>query len=208
MIQYPAFIDQEEDQRLKAALAAVQVRHGVERVPDARIRPLVRILDGFEVFRGCHAVWLVDAWDVGAPAAALCALQVDTEYSTGKHKHVSRDSTVVGLLRLPVDAGRAVIRPETISDKLAELLGAREIDFAENPAFSRRYHVLASDEPTFRRLLVPPALTVLAGERDLHLEFAGRNALIHRPGEITPERAAALADVAVALAGALRQEKP
>lgn len=208
MIRYPAFLDPNEDLLLKAAMAAVQTRHGVDRVPDARIRSLVRILDGFEVFRACHAVWLVDAWDIGSSGSGLCALQVDTEHVAPKSKYVSRESMVVGLLHLPADAGRAVIRPETIADKFAELLGAREIDFAENPTFSRRYHVLASDEPAFRKLMVPPVLTALEGERDLHLEFAGRNAMIHRPGAITPGGTAALADVAVALADALRREKP
>src|SRR5262249_33376593 len=55
-----------------------------------------------------------------------------------------------GIMNLQNDAGHILIKPETIIDKIHDLINPIEIDFPDDPNFSRNYYVVTNDESKAR----------------------------------------------------------
>jgi hypothetical protein len=66
-----------------------------------------------------------------------------------------------GILDLNKDYGHILIKPETVLDKVHELIHPIELDFDDDPEFSKKFYVLAEDKtkadlylsPGFRNLI-------------------------------------------------------
>jgi hypothetical protein len=52
---------------------------------------------------------------------------------------------LIGIATLKKDYGRVLIRPETIEDKIKDLILSTDIDFDFNKGFSKKYYVVAND---------------------------------------------------------------
>jgi len=74
---------------------------------------------------------------------------LSTKY--GSYSHQDRQTWGVTLLSRPY--GHLLIRPETMLDKVRELLHHAELDFTEDAAFSRRFYVLSNEEEKARHFL-------------------------------------------------------
>jgi hypothetical protein len=60
-----------------------------------------------------------------------------------------------GVATLPKDFGHLIIRPETLKDRIVELLKPMEINFPDDRAFCKRFYVLANDREKAAALLTP-----------------------------------------------------
>lgn len=109
-------------------------------------------------------------------------------------------------MALDCDLGRLWIRPETLSDKLAEWIIDEDLDFAEHPQFSRRY-LCRSDHPDRVTLQVPQRVWESIGKRDDILVLSRGSHVIAGKGEyLKPEDALDLVDLAVEIMEAFSAE--
>lgn len=78
-----------------------------------------------------------------------------------------------GYLQLKDSYGRALIRPETIRDKIEEFFQPVEIDFEQHPNFSKKYFVIAANKKDFTAKIEgkPQLLEVLDNHTNTYLEF-------------------------------------
>jgi len=58
-----------------------------------------------------------------------------------------------GVADLKTDGGHVLIKPETLVDKIHELLNPIEIDFPDDPGFSKKHYVVSNDEEKARSLI-------------------------------------------------------
>lgn len=104
-------------------------------------------LEQFEVFRNCLSVNLRGSFVIKQDCGDSYILFVEVHYNLNSVKHVSdhQEHQVWGLTYLKNNFGRAIIRRETLTDKLFELLHPLELDFKEDKAFSNTFYVVVND---------------------------------------------------------------
>src|ERR1700761_5981445 len=107
-------------------------------------------LENFEVFRECTDVKLVGSYVI-KNARTDCYVffvqihKVKKGSSLTPARYDYYEYQVWTLAYLKKDFGRALIRPETLADKLIELIHPVELDFSEDKAFSDTFYVLVND---------------------------------------------------------------
>ncbi|MBS1530544.1 MAG: hypothetical protein JSU01_09570 [Bacteroidetes bacterium] len=108
-------------------------------------------LQDFEVFRGCENVNLKGSFVI-KNARTDCYVLFIEMHKIGRATSKSTRPTydyyeyqTWALAYLKKDFGRVLIRPETLADKLIELVHPVELDFEEDKAFSDTWYVLTND---------------------------------------------------------------
>jgi hypothetical protein len=109
----------------------------------------------------------------------------DYRYSTGSGKNRRTHHWGVVVARVGLSFPRAVIRPEGFLDSIASLAGFDDINF-ESEAFSRRYHVSASDRQRIYDVIDPRMMEYLLSEPAVHWQL-GPGVVMHaRNGRFSP----------------------
>lgn len=137
------------------------------------------------------------------------ALLADHEYTTGggQSTHVHRQTVCIfqdPSLELP----HFVLRPErAVIDRIVELFGAKDLDFEDDPTFSRAYVLNGEDEAAVRTVFTPSVRSLLVQlvEERLHLEGRGDTLLLHRGRLVDPERAGEILQILLQLVPLLRR---
>ncbi len=98
------------------------------------------------------------------------------KYNTGSASEIQS----WGMLNLGQDFGHIVIREETLIDKIHELINPIELDFEEDPAFSKRFFVLTDDkDKAFRFLNQSMRFLIMSLPEDhILIEVVGNQLLI------------------------------
>lgn len=164
--------------------SGAQCAHAELELIEARVRRL-------EPYRARERVHLLDAWRVDVvPPFSICLLIGSYEAMGVGVGGIPQQWTdfadrLGGLFELPSPAGEALFRPETMVDKLSELLRRTEVDFDESPAFSKRYFVPASDEAKLRQAMSKEVLDHIATHRGLTVDILDRDMLVAWPEGIS-----------------------
>jgi hypothetical protein len=132
----------------------------------------------------------------------------DYHYKTGSGKHTHHHRQTVAHLRVEgIDLPPFWMRPPAFMDKLASLVGMRDIDFGDDEAFSRRWHLKAHDEAAVRRLFTPRVRRGFDPERPLAIEGAGGDLVVYRRGKrAKPDEVRALLEDAFRVAELLTRD--
>jgi hypothetical protein len=105
-------------------------------------------LDEFESFKFYTDTKIRGSFVIKRAKNDCYILFVEVRYKTmgGKSGYAHhQDYQTWAISYLKQDFGRVLIRRETLTDKIAELVHPVEIDFAEDKAFSDTFYVLAND---------------------------------------------------------------
>lgn len=78
---------------------------------------------------------------------------------------------LIGLTSINYNIGHVLIKPETVIEKLIELVNPIEIDFKENKEFSSKYYVLANDEKKLRENIDLNLLEHINKHKELYIEI-------------------------------------
>lgn len=122
------------------------IKSGFELRPTGHIN---FYLEDFEAFKNCIEINLRASYVMEHARSDSYLLFLET-----RHKPVAnKDDTATdfylyhtwALAYLKKDFGRVVIRPETLRDKIIELIHPIELDFNEDKAFSNMFYVIVSD---------------------------------------------------------------
>lgn len=149
------------------------------------------------------------AWEIrkNQTGCKLCLVQYDFPYVVvGRYKsHTEWNTSLyfLGYLKLKNDFGIALIKPETLADKVSELFEPVEIDFPSHPLFSFKYYVLARDRETFRQMVTPGLMAFMQKQSGLQLEFRHNQCLFRMPKTTRKNEAVMLAEIGLALDGIL-----
>jgi hypothetical protein len=108
----------------------------------------------------------------------------DYHYKTGGGKHTHHHRQTVAHVRAEgVDLPLFWLRPHGMLDKLASLVGMRDIDFTDDEDFSRRWFLKSNDEQAVRDLFTPRVRGQFAPDRPLHVEAGGPDLIVYREGK-------------------------
>jgi hypothetical protein len=105
-------------------------------------------LEQFEIFKSYFAVNVRESYVIKQANNDCYVLFAEAHSKVKEAKGLITDhyeNQIWALVYLKQDFGRVMIRPETLADKLIELLHPIELDFAEDKAFSDTFYVLIND---------------------------------------------------------------
>ncbi len=104
-------------------------------------------LEQFEVFKNCLDVKVKGSYVIKHERGDSYILFVEVHYKLGDVKHTThhQEYQVWGLTYVKQNFGRVLIRRETLTDKILELMHPLELDFKEDKAFSDTFYVVVND---------------------------------------------------------------
>ena len=89
-----------------------------------------------------------------AGACYLSFIKVQYSYTPGRHSTgIANELQAYVFVKLPKNFGHAIIKRETVMNKIMELFQPLETDFEADKSFSRKFYVLAKDKDKGRELL-------------------------------------------------------
>ena len=163
-------------------------------------------LSDFEVFRDCVAVNIKGSFTIKSARSDCYLLFVETSKFATRGNRSPETVKVVeyqvwALAFTKKDFGRVLIRPETLVDKIIELVHPVELDFDEDKAFSDTYYVLVNDrwkadvamDRNFRNVAMD------VRHEDIVIEVIDHTLIIGYGKPVSPETAMNLADFVVRL---------
>lgn len=108
------------------------------------------------------------------PDSSDSPLIFDYQYTTGSGKHARRHTQTVFLHR-PQGLNYPLLeaRPEGFTDAIISTLGWKDIDYSEDPEFSKRYWVKADDEIDARSILDPDTRRLLLNNPRWSVQIKG-----------------------------------
>jgi hypothetical protein len=105
-------------------------------------------LEQFEVFKHYQDVNLRNSYVIKQANNDCYVFFIDTQYKSVGNKGGIKDHyeyQTWALAYLKHDFGRVLIRPETLTDKILELIHPLELDFKDDKAFSDTFYVVVND---------------------------------------------------------------
>jgi len=180
-------------------LDALKARFHVEPIGEIDFH-----LPDFEVFRDCEDVNLRGSYVIKSARTDCYVLFVDIH----KVKKGNRGSfydyyeyQTWALAYLKKDFGRVLIRPETLVDKLIELVHPVELDFEDDKAFSDTFYVLVNDrwkadiamDRNFRNVVMDMR------HEDVVIEIIDHTLIIGHNRPVSPDASVQLAEFVVRL---------
>ena len=106
----------------------------------------------------------------------------DYEYIKGHGKHrICRVFSMVLCTDSRFNAPKLSLEPESWRSIIADLIGARDIDFHEDPSFSSTFRLCADDETAAREFMNESRRSALASHPQIRLEIDGDCLLVMRP---------------------------
>lgn len=156
-------------------------------------------LEDFEAFKNCLEINLRASYVIKHERSDSYLLFVETKHpdSTDK-KHVTEHYLhhTWALAYLKKDFGRIVIRPETLRDKLIELIHPLELDFDDDKAFSDTFYVIVSDVQKAKACMDRKFRNAVMDIRDndFVIEIVNHTLIIGSHHPMQPEKAMQIAE--------------
>jgi len=195
--------------------ASLRQRADLTPVPEVELDRLSVELGQWALFGGRPQPEVLDAYELSAGSSTrygLTALWVAYQLTRTESRHDPHGGAMTTtthvepyqLIRVSVtaDFGHVTMRPETFSDKVAEVFRSREVDFDEHPVFSDRYYVLASDETKLRTAATVELLELLS-QRQMIYEIQGSMLVAAVTQIMNKQDCIALAELALAIPGSV-----
>jgi hypothetical protein len=110
---------------------------------------------------------------------------IDYRYSTGSGKHKqTHDQTVIVLPDGGAGLPNFQLTPENFFHKIGQLFGYQDINFEENPTFSRRYLLRGPNEAAIRQAFTTPVLDHFAESWGWSVEVNDGQLLVYRASNL------------------------
>lgn len=159
-------------------------------------------LENFEVFKHYDDIIVRDSYAIKQANNDCYILFLEVTYRVEGGRvgcHYRRDYQVWALSYLKKDFGRIKIRPETLTDKILELIHPVELDFADDKAFSDTFYVLVNDRQKAEAAMDRKFRNVVMDvrQKDFVIEIINHTLIIGNHQNVTPENAVQLAEFVV-----------
>jgi len=162
-------------------------------------------LHQFKAFRNCLDVNLRGSFVVKKDCGDSYILFVEVHFKIGE-KHIThhQEFQVWGLTYLKNNFGGVVIRRETLTDKILELIHPHELDFDEDKPFSNTFYVVVNDHTKASSCMNRDFRNAVMDIRDndFMIEIVDHTLIIGNYDPIVPEKSIHIAEFVERLAGA------
>ena len=155
-------------------------------------------LPQFEVFKNCKDINLRGSYVIKQDCGDSYILFIEVHYKLPEAKHLAHhtEHQVWALAYVKHNFGRALIRRETLTDKILELIHPLELDFKEDKAFSDTFYVVVNDhfkasggmDRDFRNAVMD------IRDNDFIIEIVDHTLIIGNYDPIIPEKSIHLAE--------------
>ena len=158
-------------------------------------------LEDFEVFRDCADVKLMGSYvikntrtDCYILFAEIHKIKKSESKSSSLHDYYEYQCWALAYMKK--DFGRVLIRPETLTDKIIELVHPVELDFDDDKAFSDTFYVIVDDRAKANDAIDRNFRNVVMDVRhdNVIIEIFNHTLIISNRKSITPENALHLAE--------------
>jgi hypothetical protein len=162
-------------------------------------------LSGFKLINSKEQVNVHQIWHVKSDSNRFDLILVEYAHSyqiaSPGHGGIQYDSFkyMFGYLTTSVDLGHTIIRPETLSDKIVEILKPVEIDFPQFRKFSRMYYVLSDNETALENWLNEDIANLFVSSNGIEVEFKNDECLFRLPKPINELELNKLCDFGLSL---------
>lgn len=165
---------------VSSCLEIVSKKCFISSMTEGLERKTLKTLQQLNTFKGYNQIFLYEGFQLSSNGynSSLLLLSVNSIIEKVSNRNQIKRKQVTeweffGLVNLTKDYGSVYIRPETIADKITELIFPVEIDFSDNPEFSKKYYVLASNEEHLRKQVSQKFLDCIQQFDDLEIEIHG-----------------------------------
>jgi carbonic anhydrase len=136
-------------------------------------------LPGFKLFNQGHSR---KAYNLMQGATGDTEVMLfDYRYTIGHGKNSHTYNQTVGLFRsTDMMLPSFMLSPENVLHKIISTFGYQDIDFEENPDFSKSYLLRGPDEDAIRQTFAKDVLAFFANHKKLSVEAGGNAILIYR----------------------------
>jgi hypothetical protein len=109
---------------------------------------------------------------------------------------------VWAFVALSIDFGRVLIRKETFTDRVLEIVHPIELKFRDDKVFSQYFYVVANDVEKAKAAMTPDFRNLLANQmyKDFVIEIIGNTLVIRNNQPINPEVTVHMAELASKIA--------
>ncbi|RMF41497.1 MAG: hypothetical protein D6753_09510 [Planctomycetota bacterium] len=111
----------------------------------------------------------------------------DYRYTTGSGKNSTTYRQTVALVHVPgLNLPEFALQPESFVHRLGEFFGVKDIDFDDDPTFSKKFLLQGADEEAIRAYMTPQRRRALLEYGDTCIEANGDDFLFYRTGKRAP----------------------
>lgn len=167
------------EQKRTEAIGAVASQLGMQFSAETNAALLSK-LQSFELFSRGRGRKMKNVMIAETEAVRLSLFDYQFTTGNGKQSHTHRYTMIAmefASIRLP----SFTIRPEGMLDAIGSLLGLQDIDFVDDPSFSKSFVLKGNDEPAIREFFDVKFRRVLTEMRGIHME-SSTNALVFHFG--------------------------
>ncbi|RFZ85516.1 hypothetical protein DYU05_07935 [Mucilaginibacter terrenus] len=155
-------------------------------------------LEDFEAFNQYHSYNVLGSYVIKNGKSDCYILFIDTHTKKAHQNHITDhyEYQTWALAYLKHDFGRVKIRPETLVDKIGELIHPLELDFKEDKVFSDTFYVLVNDREKAISCMDRHFRNAVMDIRDddFVIEIVNHTLVIGNKKPITPDRAIYMAE--------------
>lgn len=157
----------------------------------------VKLVAGFEELKKYKSFFVHRATEIKGSSGTFVIMLVEKHLTIVETPHPGRsyvgqkkdieEVEPVLIFSIQQNIGRALIRPENLGDKIADLFTKVDIDLKEYPGFSRNYYAIAENPEMFRAHFHKGLLKVLEKVPKMTIEINGHWGLLRREVNLTED---------------------
>jgi len=170
-------------------------------------------IKSFKILASKHNPFIYYSWKVNKKNLNFHLNIIDyqiNEYSSNDEieEYPESHKYFYGFLKIKNDYGNTLIRPETLEDKLRELIDPVEIDFPNHKKFSNMYYVLTEDKNKLLKVIDEELLVYLSAIKNIVIEFKTNSCLFRLPKAINYTESLQLCEIGLRLDEILNHKNP
>ncbi len=138
---------------------------------------------GFPLFQPGHSKRLINVMRTRLERSEVYIFEYYYTTGGGKNSH-THGQTVLLFEKSEVNLPVFRLRPEGLTERLAQAFGKHDINFPDNPLFSKKYYLQGDNEDAVRVLFSGSLQDLLTAKTGLCLEGRGNVLLYYRHGKV------------------------
>lgn len=163
----------------------------------------LKLLTRFNALKAYQRLYVHSVTELRGARDSFFVLLIE-HHQHGRREHDHEEVEPVLIFSLPQDIGRVVIKPETLGDKLVDLIARIDIDFDAYPIFSRNYYVVGEKPELVRDQLPVNLIEALKDTKGCTVEINGRWGLLRMEKGFSEETLLVLMKVGAKLVAAVQ----
>lgn len=157
----------------------------------------LKLVEGFDELKKYKSLFVHRATEIKGSSGAFVIMLVEKHLTIVETPHPGRsyvpqkkdieEVEPILIFSIQQDIGRALIKPEGLGDKIADLFLKVDIDLKEYPRFSRNYFAIAENPEMFRTHFPKGLLKVLEKVTNMTIEVNGHWGLLRTEKNLTED---------------------